>query len=232
MISIVPISDTHGQHDKIKTGSGDLIIHSGDCTPRVKMEDMETFLRWYGDLNFKNKILVPGNHDWDFEKLPKYCAELCKNYGVICLNNSGVKIEGLNIWGSASTPEFFNWAFNRARSEAGATKKHPFIGHDWDKIPKKTDILITHGPAGGILDLTMDGVNAGCGLLRQKIEKIRPVLHVCGHIHEGRGVVVDPVGPTTYVNASSLDYRYKLYEDDPFRFEWDRLILGKSRGQD
>ena len=233
MKNITVISDTHGQHTRLNIKSGDLIIHSGDCTPRGKMEDIETFLRWYGDLNFIHKILVPGNHDWDFEKLPKYCEELCKNYGVVCLNNSGVKIDGLNIWGSASTPEFFNWAFNRSRSEGLATKKHPFIGYDWNLIPKKTDILITHGPAAGILDLTVYGERVGCGLLRKKIEEIRPILHVCGHIHEGRGVFVDiSAGPVTYVNASNLDHRYQLHIDDPFSFEWDRLILGKSRGRD
>lgn len=232
MINITTISDTHGKHTAMDVRSGDLIIHAGDCTPNGRMEDIETFLRWYGDVNFTYKVLVPGNHDWDFEKLPKYCADLCKSYDIILLNNSGVKIEGLNVWGSASTPEFFNWAFNRARSEGIATKKHPFIGLDWDLIPNNTDILITHGPAGSILDLTMDGEKAGCGLLRQKIEKIRPVLHVCGHIHEGRGVFVDPNGPITYVNSSSLDHKYRPYPDKPFRFEWNKLILGQSHGQD
>lgn len=232
MITITTISDTHGQHTKVDVGSGDLIIHAGDCTPMGKMEDIETFLRWYGDLDFDKKILVAGNHDWDFEKLPKYCDELCKNYGVTLLNDSGIKYNGLHIWGSPVQPEFFNWAFNRSRSTAAATKKHPFIGHHWDKIPKNTDILITHGPAGGVLDLTQEGNTAGCWLLRNKIAEIKPVLHVCGHIHEARGVFVDPSGPTTYVNASSLDRRYELYEDEALRFNWNNLILGHSRGQD
>lgn len=233
MINITTISDTHGQHTKLNIKSGDLIIHSGDCTPRGKMEDIETFLRWYGDLNFTYKILVPGNHDWDFEKLPKYCEELCKNYGVIMLNDSGVKIEGLYIWGSPVQPEFCNWAFNRTIVEAFATKKHPWIGHHWNKIPKKTDILITHGPAYGILDKTyFSNENVGCPHLLKKIKEIKPILHICGHIHEERGVHVDPSGPTTYNNASSLDVRYIPYPDDPFRFDWDRLILGHSQGRD
>ena len=231
MITITTISDTHGQHTKIDVGTGDLIIHAGDATPMGKMEDIEEFLRWYGDLDFDKKILIAGNHDWDFEKLPKYCEELCKNYGVTLLNDSGTKYKGLYIWGSPVQPEFFNWAFNRSRSEAAATKKHPFIGHHWDKIPKNTDILITHGPAGGMLDKTKhDRINAGCGLLRLKIQEIKPVIHICGHIHEGRGVIVD--GGTTYVNAASLDERYFPYPEKAYRFNWDKLILGQSRGQD
>mgnify|MGYP001588210461 CR=1 FL=1 len=232
MMNITTMSDSHGKHLSVDVGSGDMIIHGGDFTSRGRMEEIEIFLRWFGDLNFDHKILVPGNHDWDFQHLPKYYEELCANYGITCLNNSGIKINGLYIWGSPVTPEFFNWAFNRSRTEAGATPKHPFIGHDWDKIPKKTDILITHGPAGGILDLTTNGDRAGCGLLRQKIEEIKPVLHVCGHIHEGRGVFVDPNGPTTYVNASSLDHRYQPYLEKPFKFDWNGLITGSSKGHD
>jgi Icc-related predicted phosphoesterase len=233
MMNITTISDTHGQHDKIDIGSGDMIIHSGDCTPRGTMNDIEEFLRWYGDLEFTHKILVPGNHDWDFEKLPEYCKELCANYGVTMLNDSGVKIQGLNIWGSPVQPEFCNWAFNRTIAEPYATKKHPWIGHHWNKIPEKTDILITHGPAHGILDLThFDKQKVGCPLLRKKIGEIKPVLHVFGHIHEERGVYIDPSGPTTHVNASSLDVRYRPYPVPSYRFDWNSLITGSSRGDD
>ena len=32
----------------------------------------------------------------------------------------------------------------------------------WDKIPKDTDILITHGPPYKLLDQTITGIDAGC----------------------------------------------------------------------
>lgn len=233
MITITTISDTHGQHDKIYVGSGDLVIHSGDCTPQGSTSDIEEFLKWYGDLEFDYKILVPGNHDWDFEKLPDSCKEMCENYGVILLNDSGTKIKGLNIWGSPVQPVFGNWAFNRTIAEPYATKKHPWIGHHWDKIPENTDILITHGPPHGILDETYFGnQKVGCPILRHKIDTVKPVLHVFGHIHEGRGVLVDPNGPTTYVNASTLDVRYKPYPEKAHRFDWNSLITGSSLGND
>lgn len=233
MLTITTISDTHGQHDKLDVGSGDLIIHSGDCTPNGKTSDIEEFLRWYGDLEFDKKILVPGNHDWDFEKMPKHTTELCANYGITLLNDSGTKYKGLHIWGSPVQPEFFSWAFNRARSVVQATPKHPFIGDHWDKIPANTDILVTHGPAYGILDLTHFGnQKVGCPLLRKKIEEIKPVLHICGHIHEARGVYIDNDGPITYVNAASLDVFYRPYQEKPFRFDWNKLIIGQSHGED
>jgi Icc-related predicted phosphoesterase len=235
MINITTISDTHDKHSLLDVGSGDLIIHAGDCTGRGSRADIEEFLRWYGDLDFEMKILIPGNHDFDFERNPELCDELCKNYGVVLLNDSGVKFKGLNIWGSPVQPWFHNWAFNRMRSEAAATAGHPFIGKHWDKIPKKTDILITHGPPYGILDTTArNKESAGCEELLKKVEEIRPVLHVFGHIHEERGVFVDKTGPTpiTYVNTSSLDLQYKPYREKAFKFDWNDLIIGQTHGEE
>ena len=237
MINITTISDTHGKHDLVhakNVGSGDLILHAGDATPRGSREDIEEFLRWYGDLDFEMKVFIAGNHDFDFERNPTLYEELCKNYGVTLLNDSGVKFHGLNIWGSPVQPWFHNWAYNRMRTEAAATVKHPFIGKHWDMIPKNTDILITHGPAYGILDETSyRRENAGCELLRKKIEEIRPVLHVCGHIHEARGVHVDRgASPITYVNASSLDLSYYPYRQKAFKFDWNNLLIGQSHGED
>ena len=237
MINITTISDTHGKHDLVharNVGSGDLILHAGDCTPRGELRDIEEFLRWYGDLDFEMKILVPGNHDFDFESNPTLCAELCANYGVVLLNDSGVKFNGLHIWGSPVQPWFYNWAYNRMRTKEAATVKHPFIGDHWDKIPKNTDVLITHGPAYGILDRTSrTNEHVGCELLRKKIEEIRPVLHVCGHIHEDRGVFVDQgASPITYNNASSLNLAYTPYKENAFKFDWNNLIIGRSHGED
>lgn len=239
MINITTISDTHGKHDLLDVGSGDLILHAGDCTPRGSNADIEEFLRWYGDLDFEMKVLVAGNHDFGFENNPDYCEELCKNYGVVLLNDSGVKFHGLHIWGSPVQPWFHNWAFNRMRNEVMATTKHPYIGNHWNLIPKNTDILVTHGPPQGILDKTADrydrmGASVGCEVLRKKIEEIRPVLHVFGHIHEARGVEIDRSGnsPITYVNTSSLNLQYRPYKEKAFKFDWNDLIIGKSHEED
>lgn len=239
MINITTISDTHDKHSLLKVGSGDLIIHAGDCTGRGNRGDIEEFLRWYGDLDFEMKILIPGNHDFDFERHPELCAELCKSYSVVLLNDSGVKFRGLHIWGSPVQPWFHNWAFNRMRTKIQSTSQFPYIGDHWNKIPTNTDILITHGPPHGILDQTAArydraSQSVGCAELSTKVQEIKPVLHVFGHIHEARGVEVhkNEVGSTTYCNTSSLDLNYRPYKQKAFRFEWDNLLIGRSRGED
>lgn len=52
-----------------------------------------------------------------------------------------------------------------------------------------TDIVVTHTPAKGWVDSTFVGDMAGCEVLRERLMEVRPVMHVCGHIHDGRGVV-------------------------------------------
>ena len=193
MFNVVVISDTHGRHKYIDMPlSGDLIIHAGDSTSMGELSEIETFLQWFGSLEYEMKVLISGNHDFGFERFPNETKKLCDQYGVILLNDSEVIFKGVKIWGSPVQPEFGNWAFNRARTKETScdfgqksyTNRNSFIGTHWDKIPHDVDILITHGPPFGILDLTYyRGDNAGCEILDEKIKKIRPVLHVFGHIH-------------------------------------------------
>ena len=71
----------------------------------------------------------------------------------------------------------------------------------WDLIPKDTDILITHMPPHGILDVASSGSNWGCKkLLVHSRDVIKPKVHLFGHVHEGFGM--KHVEHTTYVNAA------------------------------
>jgi len=114
---------------------------------------------------------------------------------IIYLNDTGTTIEGLKIWGSPVQPEFFNWAFNRERGED--------ICKHWDLIPDDTDILITHGPAFGILDRVLEGEYVGCSDLLKKIKQIKPKIHAFGHIHEAYGQCEED--GTTFINACNVN---------------------------
>jgi Icc-related predicted phosphoesterase len=72
-------------------------------------------------------------------------------------------------------------------------------------IPTGTDVLITHGPPMGILDVVR-GDHVGCQDLFDRIQLIQPAVHAFGHIHEGSGV--HEKDGTTFVNASICDRRY------------------------
>jgi len=82
-----------------------------------------------------------------------------------------------------------------------------------------TNILITHGPAYGFVDKVIGRPeNLGCELLAERIKTIKPKIHVCGHIHSGRGIIFND--GTLYINASVLDEQYN-YTQKPFTIDFD-----------
>ena len=49
-------------------------------------------------------------------------------------------------------------------------------------------VLVSHSPPKGVLDLSSDGRNLGSEAVRQTVEKKKPGLVVCGHIHGSAGM--------------------------------------------
>jgi Icc-related predicted phosphoesterase len=199
IMRVVLISDTHNQHANLVLPDGDLLIHAGDFSGKGRVPEVKDFMDWLGRQPHKHKVFIAGNHDFLAERQPEVFQSMIPE-GVIYLNDSGCEVEGFKIWGSPVQPWFYDWAFNRQR---GAE-----IARHWELIPKDTDILITHGPAFGILDKVERGPNVGCEELLKYIDEIQPMLHVCGHIHEAHGEVVS--GKTRFVNASVLNQRYMM----------------------
>jgi Icc-related predicted phosphoesterase len=197
MPRLVLLSDTHNAHDEIIVPDGDILIHAGDATNYGTIEEIRAFNRWFKNLPHKHKILVAGNHDWLFEKAPELAQRLLAP-NIIYLQDSTIEIENLKIYGSPWQPCFFDWAFNLPRGAALAER--------WQLIPSDTNVLITHGPAYGILDQNPSGNYCGCEELLKFVEKIKPQLHVFGHIHYSYGVT-EKFG-VRFANASNCDENY------------------------
>lgn len=211
-MKVVGISDTHNRHKDIKvlredSLGGDIIIHAGDATGRGESGECENFLKWFGDLDFSHRIFIPGNHDFFFEREPGRSREMCEKYGVTLLIDENVVIDGVKIHGSPMTPFFYNWAFNRARVIEMSGYHGRFIQDHWKMIPDDTDILVTHGPAFGILDQTMRGEAVGCEELLKRIKKVKPDIHFFGHLHLQGGQQLHKDG-TSFYNLSICDEMY------------------------
>ena len=199
---IVCISDTHMTHRSLTLPEGDVLIHAGDATGRGTVEEVSSFLRWFNAQPHARKILIAGNHDWLFQRHPGIADQLlAENPDVTYLQDSGVEIDGVKFWGSPWQPWFMDWAFNLPRKGAQ-------LGRTWERIPMDTDVLITHGPPYGALDL-VEGreEHLGCEELQIRLAAVRPRLHVFGHIHSGFGIA--RLGDTTYVNACTCTEAYK-----------------------
>jgi hypothetical protein len=140
-------------------------------------------------------VVIAGNHDFAFERTPEARTWISR---ATYLQDEEVTVAGLRIWGSPWQPRFFDWAFNLDRGEP--------LRQVWSQIPAGIDVLVTHGPPRGILDRTARGEPVGCDDLLAAVGRVRPRLHVFGHIHEAYGKVArDGV---TFVNASSCDLGY------------------------
>jgi Icc-related predicted phosphoesterase len=210
------ISDTHGKHEHLTSkaynnilGGGDVLVHAGDISMMGKTHEIKSFLDWFSNTEFDHKIFIAGNHDWGFENQTDIADEY-KEKGVTYLFDSSVVIDGLKFYGSPWQPEFFDWAFNLPRGEKLAEK--------WALIPEDTDVLITHGPAFGMLDWVMSGQRVGCEDLFKRIMKIKPKIHVCGHIHCAYGQ--KNLNDVEFLNASVLGERY-THENLPIKILFD-----------
>jgi Icc-related predicted phosphoesterase len=198
------LSDTHMKHDQLTLGSGNILFHCGDFTHKGALEHVENFARYMKKQNFTYKVVIAGNHDFCFENELKNQAEnILRKNGIIYLNDSGVQLLGLNIWGSPVQPWFHDWAFNRQRGKE--------IRQHWQLIPENTDILLTHGPPYDILDFTHKSVHSGCKDLLKRVKIVKPRIHAFGHIHEAYGVV--RTQETTYLNSSVVDVRNRCVND-------------------
>ncbi len=198
---LVLISDTHSRHRLIgKVPEGDVLVFAGDLmTSGKEAGEVFDFNDWLGGLPHKHKIVIAGNHDWLFQLQPGFARSLLTN--ATYLEHSGCEIDGIRFWGAPVQPEFGGWAFNVERGAA--------IRRYWDMIPAGTDVLITHGPPMGQCDKThpMSYEHIGCEELAIAVDRIRPQLHVFGHIHGGAGQTYKD--STRFVNASFLNEAYR-----------------------
>jgi hypothetical protein len=200
---------------------GDVLIHAGDLTENGSFEEIQNGMKWLSSQPHRHKIFVAGNHDvlLDDDFLAKYPE---RRYGqsktkqdldwgsVVYLQDAAITLDipqgqqrqqsggddagngqasmrSLTIFGSPWTPRYGISAF----------QYHPSDSRHWDGIfaslDRKPQIVVTHGPPRLHLD-SRDFHRAGCPYLAEEVYRLRPRLHIFGHIHAASGredVVLD-----------------------------------------
>ncbi len=183
-------------------------MHAGDISYRSSRLEIVDFLDWFGKQPFTHKIFIAGNHDFFFEREKASVIKSMLPEGVHYLKEEVCYVNGVKIWGSPYTPLFYRWAFNKHR---GA----PLAKH-WNNIPADADVVLTHGPVYGILDVVINEQHAGDRDLLKKILEVKPKVHVCGHIHESYGMVRRQ--GIKFINACLLNEMNEL-ANKPIQFE-------------
>ena len=209
-MNIWHISDTHTYHELLAVPEDiNMVIFSGDCSnpmnPYNNEPEVRAFIDWFSKLDIQYKIFVAGNHDSSIEKGLVTGLDFWKK-GIYYLENKGIEIEGLKIWGSPYTPTFGQWAFMKSRDK---------IDRLWQHIPDDTDILIVHGPPKGILDHSYSPENeyerCGCNALKKHVLfRVKPKLMCFGHIHNTKDIINQGTlslsgYPTIFSNGSVVE---------------------------
>jgi hypothetical protein len=228
---IVAMSDQHGFLPDIPPC--DLLIVAGDICPdrfgpfvarfapdqQARWFD-RTIRPWLQASPATHKILTWGNHDW--------CGELCGFSAdapgvaptttlqivvdhithVPSPTSNGQGPEGaVSIWATPWSNEFMGWAF---------MKEPARLAKIYEAIPAGIDILVSHQPPYGHGGRTFDPdsgkvVQLGSRELLAAVERIRPKLVICGHIHGGHGRY-EHRGIPIY-NVSVVDEQYRLVHE-------------------
>ena len=184
-IRLVCISDTHTQ----KTATippGDVLIHAGDLTNLGTVSEIQEQVNWLSSLPHPHKIAIAGNHDSYFDPRSCHSMDAGKSIqwgSVHYLQHSSVVLSfprqgnrQLTFYGAPQIPECggadFAFQYDRSKDAWSGT------------IPMETDVLITHSPPKHHLDLPL---GLGCKFMLKEIWKVRPKVHVFGHVHAGYG---------------------------------------------
>jgi Icc-related predicted phosphoesterase len=221
-MKICCISDTHAkQIPDDQMPDGDVLVHAGDITNNGKILQLQAMSDWLARLardKYEHVICIAGNHDFllDAFRIEGREAELRSGF----FNRGPVHyLRDSRLWINfpGRTVKFYgtpwticgDWAF----SEMDRMKRRAIF----DKIPQDTDVLISHGPPYSILDkshISGHGVGSVGDLeLLGAVERVRPLVHCFGHIHESYGMT--KIGRTTFVNAASTQTKGEYVLGNP-----------------
>ncbi|KAH0444651.1 phosphoric ester hydrolase [Colletotrichum kahawae] len=190
-VTVVCISDTHNTRPRLPPG--DILVHAGDLTVSGTRAELQETVDWIKAQKHRFKVVVAGNHDLCLdERLRERDEEGEVDWGdVVYLDcasatlkvpvaggDGGTKTREVRVYGSPYTPQHGSWAFQYPRSGP----LDPWAG----TVPAGTDVLVTHAPPKGHMDDPRG--NWGCEMLLRELWRVRPRLHVFGHVHCGHGV--------------------------------------------
>ena len=177
------ISDLHGEFPNLP--GGDLLLIAGDLTSNDSTKAWINFFDWLKEQKYTNIVFIAGNHDvacQNFITISERTSlkNLIENeYSHIhYLEDSGIEIDGLKIWGSPWTKYFHGM---NEKCTAFVERSEDNLAEKWHLIPNDTDILITHSPPFGMLDRVHYCASVGSTSLNAKIKKMKNLkVHLYG----------------------------------------------------
>jgi len=191
-LKILAAGDIHGDiglaeklAEKAKKEKVDLVVLCGDLT--MTETSTENIVGPFKKRHEK-VLLIPGNHET--VATADFLAEL---YGVKNIHGYSVKYGDVGIFGAGGANI---GVFQSSEKELYDLLKK---GHDKIKYLKKK-IMVTHvHPTGTKMEKFTD-IFPGSEGVRKAIEKFKPALLLCSHVHEAEGIE-EKIGKTKVLNV-------------------------------
>jgi Icc-related predicted phosphoesterase len=187
------ITDIHGEvrrFEKILAAEprADLLIIGGDFTNFGKPPEVDHLLN-LAQAHTPQVLAVGGNCD------SREIDQLLIERGV-SLHTRGVRIGDIGFFGLSAMPP---WRGNMY--EFPEEDLDRFLAASFAQVegsPKY--IMVPHcPPRNSVVDRSGSGANVGSTAVRNWVDKVKPILVICGHIHEARGQA--KIGDTVVVNC-------------------------------
>jgi len=203
MTILTCFSDSHGMHKQIVfpkrfDDETNILVIAGDITRHGLNAEQELIglNKWIGKQRFDHTILVYGNHDGFTQQYPERTRQIMTN--CICLCDESVIINNIKFYGTPWSNLFCDWWWMLSEQD---------LEEQYKQIPDDVDVIISHGPAKGILDMNIQGEHCGSIALHNRVMDINPRMVISGHIHENYGIY--EIGHTKFINPSicTLDYK-------------------------
>jgi len=203
ILAVTDIHDRSRYAKKLANIKKDLTVVIGDMTYfRSKDQAIKILKSLKGN---EPLLFVPGNCD-DYELL-----HVRRINGIVNIHGESVSYdnEGLvfiGLGGSNVTP--FTTPIEFTEEEIWETLIKALHNAGINRNSKdRSLILVSHVPPYNTsLDLTHYGEHVGSISVRRFIEEFQPILCLCGHIHEARGI--DKIGNTLIVNPGPLMHKF------------------------
>jgi len=192
-LKIIALADIHGDENLIPLihkplKEADLVLLAGDITNFGGREDIRRVL---GVLTRYNPRILAVHGNCDLPAVEETLQQMDINLDSRCKTINHINFIG--IGGSLPCPGL-------TPNEIGDDIFQEILG-SFSKV-ENTDlpvVLVTHQPPYGTrVDAVSPDRHTGSRAIRHFIEQCQPILAVCGHIHEARGV--DKINHTTLVN--------------------------------
>lgn len=201
---IVALSDNHGWLPD-KMPEGDVLVLAGDILPLDIQRDNECsfrwarnrFAKWIHKWKYSATIVVPGNHDFCFEKGDPFAMF----DDIFTLVGQTQVINRVKFYGFPYIRAMRNWAF-------------PDNAEVYDNM-KSADVLVCHDTPSikgafsdkDILRFAAYNIVPGNARLADKVKDYK--LTICGHWHEACKGPLEYDGGVQY-NVSVKDNHYKV----------------------